>query len=40
MKNMYKEKIPKEYASGYGTVLFFEDHAVLEASAQKNPRYA
>jgi predicted oxidoreductase (fatty acid repression mutant protein) len=28
-----------EYAAGYGTVLFFEDAAVVQANSARNPKY-
>ena len=33
-------KIDRSFASGYGTVLFFEDTAALLALQQQNPQYA
>jgi predicted oxidoreductase (fatty acid repression mutant protein) len=34
-----EQKIDKSFASGYGTVLFFEDSAVVEQLAANNPSY-
>ncbi|KAK4688015.1 uncharacterized protein P7C73_g2090, partial [Tremellales sp. Uapishka_1] len=36
----YDSKITKEYTSGYGTVLFFEDQAALEGWCEKMPHFA
>lgn len=35
-----EEKIRRSFASGYGTVLFFEDRTVVEALQAKYPLYA
>lgn len=35
-----EKKINKSFASGYGTVLFFEDTQVVDALKEKLPRYA
>jgi len=36
----YKKKVDSTYRPGYGTVLFFEDHKVLEEWGQKMPNYS
>ena len=36
----YKKKVDTTYRTGYGTVLFFESHKVLEDWGQKMPNYS
>jgi hypothetical protein len=36
----YKKKVDSTYRPGYGTVLFFESHKILEEWAQKMPNYS
>ena len=36
----YKKKVDTTYRTGYGTVLFFESHKVLEDWGKKMPNYS
>ena len=36
----YKKKVDSTYRTGYGTVLFFESHKILEDWGKKMPNYS
>jgi hypothetical protein len=36
----YKKKVDTTYRTGYGTVLFFESHKILEDWGKKMPNYS
>ncbi|KIY72973.1 Nitroreductase [Cylindrobasidium torrendii FP15055 ss-10] len=39
-EEFFRNKIDSQYKSGYGTILFYEDQAVLNAMSAKNPALA